>query len=69
MRELDVLLGRWLDDRWVGASVSLRSAFEDILGREDDEIWDWLMGRGCPDASLEPLIEDIREHCVGPRYQ
>ena len=56
MRELDVLLGRWLDDRWVGASGSLRSAFEDILGREDDEIWELVDGTrlsGCQPRTID----------------
>ncbi len=69
MRELDVLLGRWLDDRWPSASADLRVAFDVVLDREDDEIWDWLMGRACPESTLEPLIRDICEHCIGPSYR
>lgn len=60
MRELDVLLGRWLDQAWSEASSDLREAFAALLQREDNEIWDWLMGRVEPDSEFEALIDDIR---------
>jgi antitoxin CptB len=59
MRELDVLLGRWLSERWDSAEPAMRAAFADLLDREDDQIWDWLMGRVPPDTALAPLIDDI----------
>ncbi|MFU8831614.1 MAG: succinate dehydrogenase assembly factor 2 [Wenzhouxiangella sp.] len=64
MRELDVLLGRWLVERWAGANAQLQVEFESLLRCEDDQIWDWLMGRVEPVAELKGVVEDIRERTV-----
>lgn len=60
MRELDVLLGRWLEDSWPDASIEFRQAFVQLLECEDDQIWDWLMGRTEPAQELLALVDDIR---------
>jgi antitoxin CptB len=67
MQELDVLLGRWLEQRWTHSDASLRQAFEQLLECEDDLIWDWLMGRANPDPQLAGIVEDIRELGFGPK--
>ena len=69
MQELDVLLGRWLDTRWASAGAEMQSTFEQLLEREDDRIWDWLMGRDEPDSSLRPIVEEIRELGFGQARQ
>lgn len=60
MRELDVLLGRWLDHSWPEASARRKTAFALLLEREDDQIWDWLMGRVEAESEFRDLIDDIR---------
>ena len=40
MRELDALLGAWLDSRWHQADAELQQAFDLLLGQEDDQLWD-----------------------------
>jgi antitoxin CptB len=62
MRELDVLLGAWLEQCWPTASAASQSAFEQLLACEDDQIWDWLMGRTQPPDDLATLVEAIRGH-------
>lgn|GEM_PF-1642450 len=65
MRELDQLLGAWLDQAWPNATRAEQLAFDRLLGCEDDQIWDWLMGRAEPPcAELHALIE-----CIGGHYQ
>jgi antitoxin CptB len=49
MRELDVLLERWLDRHWEQADATTRAAFERLLACEDDRLWSWLTGREMPD--------------------
>ncbi|HKL51375.1 MAG TPA: succinate dehydrogenase assembly factor 2 [Wenzhouxiangellaceae bacterium] len=63
MRELDTLLERWLTERWRGADASDRITFERLLGCEDDQLWDWCMGRSTPD---DPVLAAMVEQVVEP---
>lgn len=66
MRELDVLLTRWLERRWEASSPELRRDFCDLLNSEDDLLWDWLLGRSVPpDESLRRIVGAIRSE---PEY-
>ncbi len=63
MRELDALLGAWLDSRWHQADAELQQAFDLLLGQEDDQLWDWLLGRSRPeDPALDRIVDDVRHH-------
>lgn len=63
MRELDTLLERWLTLRWAGADPSDRMNFERLLDCEDDQLWDWCMGRTTPD---DPDLAVIVDQIVDP---
>jgi antitoxin CptB len=63
-RELDALLGRWLEERWARSTPELQAGFESLLACEDDQIWDWLMERSEPGAELKVVVEDIRARTV-----
>lgn len=65
MQELDVLLGGWLEHCWAEADVALRESFDRLLDVEDDRIWDWLLGRGEPDARMKRIVEAIRARQFG----
>ncbi len=56
MRELDQLMLRYLDRRWLDASAAERQRFEHLLGIEDDRLWRWFMGREPVD---DPACDDI----------
>ncbi len=60
MRELDVLLTRWLDQRHAEAGPAMQQAFIDLLACEDDQLWDWLLGRAEPPANLQALVTGIQ---------
>ena len=65
MREMDMLLERWLDTHFATASASIRSHFTALLQTEDDLLWDWLMGKGAPaDPERAALITQIRTSFV-----
>ena len=50
-RELDQLLGWWLDTRYAGASNELREGFSALLEQQDPQLWDWLLGKGAEAGS------------------
>lgn len=57
MRELDVLLTRYLDDKYAQAPLALQQAFCGLLEQEDDQLWDWLLGRSVPASSeLQAIV-------------
>jgi antitoxin CptB len=60
MQEMDILLLRYLEKGWPGASPSEREDFERLLETEDDVLWDWLISREQPsDPRLACLVEGI----------
>ena len=60
MRELDVLLERWLDRHWEQADASTRAAFERLLACEDDRLWNWMIGREAPaDDELADIVRRV----------
>ena len=60
MRELDQLLLRWLDTRWVQTSEAERALFLRLLDAEDTSLWHWLLGHEVPaDAELAALVAEL----------
>jgi antitoxin CptB len=61
MRELDQLLGWYLDARYAEASAEGRIAFCELLEQQDPQLWDWLSGRSVPECSAwRAVIDEIR---------
>ncbi|BCX81318.1 antitoxin CptB [Methylomarinovum caldicuralii] len=61
MRELDVLLERWLARHWDTATAVERAAFARLLSYPDPLLWDWLVaGLPGPDEELTALCRRIR---------
>lgn len=59
--ELDILLRRYLDQRWSRADDAERAAYLRLLDCEDTRLWPWLLGRERPeDAELDALIQRMR---------
>lgn len=60
MRELDLLLGGWLERQWPVADEGLRDSFRWLLEQPDPEIAQWLFGGARPgDARHAALLDDI----------
>jgi antitoxin CptB len=61
MRELDQLLGWYLDARFAQADTSTQGAFVELLDQQDPELWNWLSGRAVPEhARWRSIIDEIR---------
>ncbi|HET7557941.1 MAG TPA: succinate dehydrogenase assembly factor 2 [Rhodanobacteraceae bacterium] len=60
-RELDALLGGWLDERGAQVDAQTLVAFDALLDEPDPLIWDWLMGYARPDrADWMAIVAQIR---------
>ncbi len=61
MKELDLLLVRYLEQEYPGASPADREAFARILDLQDPELFGYLVGRDSPsDAGLRHVLARIR---------
>ncbi len=60
-RELDALLGGWLEDRFDRADATQQQAFDELLDVQDPDLWDWGMGHARPGRPhWQAIIDDIR---------
>jgi antitoxin CptB len=60
MKELDVLLARWLERHWPGADAERRRAFAWLLEQPDPDLADWLIGGARPaDPAHAALLDEI----------
>jgi len=61
MKELDLLLLKYLDQRWPQASAGERAAFEAFLALPDPVIASYLLGHAdSPDTDVQGLVEALR---------
>jgi antitoxin CptB len=59
MKELDILLTRYLDERYGSASPEEREAFDKLLETQDPVIYAYCLGQEPPPEHLAVLIERI----------
>lgn len=60
MKELDLLLLRWLERRWVAAGDAERDAFERLLAAQDPELVAWLLKREpAADPAVQRVIDEL----------
>jgi antitoxin CptB len=61
-REMDLLLGRFADDRLGAFDRDALQAYAALLEQPDPDIYDWVSGRGqCPDGELRPIVAALTE--------
>jgi succinate dehydrogenase flavin-adding protein (antitoxin of CptAB toxin-antitoxin module) len=66
MRELDVLLMRYVEEQYGGASPAAQEAFRELLEAPDPLIYAYCMGQERPPTSaLSSLIERITSSAAG----
>ena len=65
MKELDILLERFIDKHRETLANSAWPEFEDLLNTEDDVLWDWFQDSSNPDAApYRDLLEHIRRDSI-----
>lgn len=61
MKELDVMLARYMDLRWAHADAHERAAFAALLELQDPELWDTLLARrASADLATTNVAERVR---------
>ncbi len=61
-KELDRILGGYLEEDYAQAPVELQHAFIALLEVQDPDIYDWLMGAQTPDTELfKNIIRVLRQ--------
>jgi antitoxin CptB len=61
MRELDVLLTRYLEEKYAAADPQEQAAFRALLERQDPEVYGLLLGRLAPeDDALARVLDALR---------
>jgi antitoxin CptB len=59
MKELDILLTRYMEERFDGASLEEQAAFGRLLEAQDPVIYAYCLGQQRPPEHLSALIERI----------
>lgn len=63
MRELDMVLERFLVSDFARLDEAGRAAFSALLDATDPELYDWLLGRASPPTqALATLVERLKSH-------
>lgn len=61
-RELDSLLGGWLEAHAMSMDAPLCAAFDALLDQADPVLWDWLTGQAEPPREAwRMIVAEIRE--------
>jgi succinate dehydrogenase flavin-adding protein (antitoxin of CptAB toxin-antitoxin module) len=69
MRELDVLLTRYVDEQYGDAGPAHQEAFRELLDTQDPVIYAYFLGRrAAPTEVLSSLIERITKSPPNDRY-
>jgi len=56
MRELDVMLTRYLDRVWPTASPAERAAFTELVTMQDPDLFGYLVGRNVPPEEQQRAV-------------
>jgi antitoxin CptB len=67
MRELDLLLGGFLDSEYASLSPGSQRDFVALLKYPDQDILEWITGRSSPPSSLSVLTEHLIAHLSNRR--
>jgi antitoxin CptB len=67
MQELDILLARYVDERFANASPDEQDAFQRLLESQDGVIYAYCLGQERPPDHLAALIERITANASAER--
>ena len=59
IKEMDLILGRFVDRRLETMAAGELDAFEDLLHENDQDLYAWVTGRAAPPDRFAPLVARI----------
>lgn len=65
-KEMDLILGRYTDDRLAAMTVDQLDHLEALMGENDQDLYQWVSGQVAAPAHFAELIAEIAAH-VGAR--
>ena len=60
--ELDLFLEDFVAKAYPNLGDDMKALYKELMGEADQDLFEWLMGRSQPDATLMPIIQIIRAH-------
>lgn len=63
-KEMDIILGRFTDDRLAGLDADSLDLFEALLAENDQDLYQWVSGQVSPPERFAGLIETIADHAA-----
>ena len=61
IKEMDIILMRYVDVRLAGMSATELDAYEALLEENDQDLYQWVSGQRPAPEPLQPLITDISQ--------
>ena len=61
-KEMDIILGRFADDRLDGLDAGRLDSYEALLEENDQDLYLWVTGQGAAPGAFAPLVAEIAEH-------
>lgn len=64
IREMDMILGPFCDERAADLAPDLLDTYEEMLSENDQDLYAWVSGRDEPPEHLAELLSIIRAHAA-----
>jgi antitoxin CptB len=61
-KEMDIILGRFADDRLDGLDPGRLDLYEALLEENDQDLYLWVSGQGAAPAAFAALVAEIAQH-------
>ncbi len=63
-KEMDIILGRFADDRLDGLAAEALERYEALLEENDQDLYLWVTGQAPAPAGFAGLVAEIAEHAT-----
>jgi antitoxin CptB len=65
IKEMDLILGRFADDRLASLSVEDLDRYDALLSENDQDLYAWVSGQRPPPPAHETIVLRVAEHAAG----